>query len=289
MSTNGHSRDFESEADKARYDEVQALIRPNPLLQSMKAKRLGLIFTMTICRSIEAVAMAKAAGYEGVSLNLEHERNGLGEAIDVCVAALGYGLTPVIIVPSLQSDWISRLLDNGAQAIIVPRTHNADMAREFVKYSKHRPLGERPLAYTPQLAYRIPDFRYAQQAANETTLTIPMIESVEGLQNCEEIAAVPGVDAIFIGAHDLSDDMGISGDFYNLKLQEAISRICTAAATASTAEKTVYIGIGGLEPYPDLFAKLRKAHENILFSNAGRDHLLLEQGMMASISKFREV
>lgn len=139
-------------------------------------------------------------------------------------------MSPVIIVPSLQNDWISRLLDNGAQGIIVsrhivkaerqvPRTNNASMARELVKFGKHRPLvsppaelsrangqGERPLAYNPQMQYRIPDFKWSQHFANETTLCIPMIETVEGLENCEEIAAVPGVDAIFVGAHDLSDE-----------------------------------------------------------------------------------
>jgi 2-keto-3-deoxy-L-rhamnonate aldolase RhmA len=56
------------------------------------------------------------------------------------------------------------------------------------------------------MQYRIPDFKHTQQAANDTTMCIPMIETVEGLENCEEIASVPGVDAIFVGTHDLSDE-----------------------------------------------------------------------------------
>lgn len=66
--------------------------------------------------------------------------------------------------------------------------------------------GERPLAYTPQMQYTIYDFKATQEAANDTTLSCPMIETVEGVDNCEEIAAVPGIDMIFIGAHDLSDE-----------------------------------------------------------------------------------
>lgn len=115
-------------------------------------------------------------------------------------------IAPICIVPSLQSDWISRLLDNGAQGIIVPRVGTAEQAKLMVKYSKHRPLGERPLAFSPQLQYQIPDFAQAQEAQNATTITAPMIETVEGLGNVEAIAAVVGIDAIFVGVHDLSDE-----------------------------------------------------------------------------------
>ena len=97
------------------------------------------------------------------------------------------------------------------------------MARELVRFSKHRPLvsltvltdrngdltdlqGERPLSFTPQMQYQIPGFREAQYAQDSTTLTVPMIETVEGLENSEEIAAVPGVDMLFIGTFDLSDE-----------------------------------------------------------------------------------
>jgi 2-keto-3-deoxy-L-rhamnonate aldolase RhmA len=77
------------------------------------------------------------------------------------------------------------------------------MARLLVKYGKHRPLVS-TVAWGE--GYRIPDFKHTQQAANDTTMCIPMIETVEGLENCEEIASVPGVDAIFVGTHDLSDE-----------------------------------------------------------------------------------
>ncbi|GFZ43079.1 hypothetical protein JCM24511_00797 [Saitozyma sp. JCM 24511] len=289
MTVNGSSTlAFADEADRLKYEEVRAIARPNVMLEKMKAGGLALVHTMSIARSIEIVGMAKFAGYDGLSINLEHERNSFGETVDMCCAALMTGLTPVIIVPSLQSDWVSRMLDNGAQAIIVPRTNDAAMARLLVKYGKHRPLGERPLAYNPQMQYRIPDFKHTQQAANDTTMCIPMIETVEGLENCEEIASVPGVDAIFVGTHDLSDDMGIAGEFFNPKVQDAIGRICKAAQAASTPEKEIYVGLGGLDPYPDLFRKLRKLYPNIRFTNAGRDVIMLTQGMEAALSKFRD-
>lgn len=74
------------------------------------------------------------------------------------------------------------------------------------KYTTPTRQGERPLAFCAQLAFQIPSFELAQQAANASCMTIPMIESVKGLENCEPIAAVPGVDALFVGVHDLSDE-----------------------------------------------------------------------------------
>jgi 2-keto-3-deoxy-L-rhamnonate aldolase RhmA len=80
------------------------------------------------------------------------------------------------------------------------------MARQIVRFAKHRPLGERPLAFTPQMQYQIPHVGFVQAAQDATTLAIPMIETVEGLENCEEIAMVPGVDMLFVGTFDLSDE-----------------------------------------------------------------------------------
>lgn len=62
------------------------------------------------------------------------------------------------------------------------------------------------MSFTPQLNFEITNFQAALRAQNDTTMTIPMIETAEGVDNCEEIAAVPGVDMIFIGVHDLSDE-----------------------------------------------------------------------------------
>jgi hypothetical protein len=82
--------------------------------------------------------------------------------------------------------------------------------------------------------------------------------------------------------------MGIAGEFFNPKVQEGIGRICKAAQAASTPKKEIYVGLVGLDPYPDLFRKLRKLYPNIRFTNAGRDVIMLTQGMEAALSKFRD-
>lgn len=87
-----------------------------------------------------------------------------------------------------------------------PRVSDVETAKKLVDFSKYRPLGRRALAMTPQMQYQIPHIKQTMQASNDTILTVPMIETLEGLECVEEIAKVPGVDMLFVGAFDLSDE-----------------------------------------------------------------------------------
>ncbi|WOO76385.1 5-keto-4-deoxy-D-glucarate aldolase [Vanrija pseudolonga] len=266
-------------------DKVLPVLSRNPLKDRMHAGNFSPCYYIQMVSSPEVLNLAKLAGYHATVLNLEHHKTGIETASDICLAALNRGIAPICIVPSLQNDWISRLLDNGAQGIIVPRVGTADMAREMVRFGKHRPLGERPLAFSPQLQFQIPDFRQAQEAQNLTSIIAPMIETVEGLANVEEIAAVNGLDAIFVGVHDLSDDMGIGGEFSNPRIYEALSKICRAAAANG-----LYVGFGGLEWRPDLIGRLRKDFgSTVAFGIAGRDGVFLLNGMREVVKRFQDV
>ena len=83
---------------------------------------------------------------------------------------------------------------------------DAATARKMVELSKYRPVGKRPLCNTPQAQYSMTNYHAIMDVLNENTLTIPMIETLEGLENCEEIARVPGVDMLFVGTWDLSEE-----------------------------------------------------------------------------------
>lgn len=80
------------------------------------------------------------------------------------------------------------------------------MAQKLVDCSKYRPVGKRALAMTPQMQYEIPHIKETMEVSNDATLTVPMIETIDGLENVEEIVAVDGVDMLFVGAFDLSDE-----------------------------------------------------------------------------------
>ncbi|KAI5480290.1 aldolase [Pseudohyphozyma bogoriensis] len=263
----------------------------NPLKDEMEKDRLAYSFGLQTCLNTEMAVIAKEAGYHAILMNLEHSRTGLETMSYMATACLATGIAPIIVVPAGTSEWISRGLDAGAQGIIVPRTGTEQMAKDLVKYAKYRPLGERPLAETPAQRY-MPSmpFKEVMQVTNERVLAMPMIETVEGLENVEAIAAVPGVDVLFVGTFDLSDDMGIVGEYDNPKLRAALDRICKAAQAAT--EKNgykVYVGFGGLEWRPDLMKHLASTYDNVRYVMAGRDSTVLIKGTRAQGSAMKEI
>jgi 2-keto-3-deoxy-L-rhamnonate aldolase RhmA len=98
--------------------------------------------------------------------------------------------------------WCKKVLDAGAMGLVLPRVESAEMAKEAVRLMKYPPKGERGAG--PRLAaFRDPDYF---KTANDEILVIPMIESVKGVENLDEIFSVEGVDACFVGPSDLSLD-----------------------------------------------------------------------------------
>ena len=115
--------------------------------------------------------------------------------------------------------------------IVTPRVETAEMAEEMVRWMKYPPWGERGAG--PRLAaFRNPDYF---STANEETLVIPMIETVKGVENIDEIFSVKGVDACFVGPSDLSLDMGIHRQFKSDEFISTLDRIVEAGRTHGVA------------------------------------------------------
>nr|WP_325253523.1 aldolase/citrate lyase family protein [Amylibacter sp.] len=171
-----------------------------------------------------------AVGCEFVFVDMEHS----GFSFETCVQILrnlhGAGIATMLRVPSKSTHHLQRGADIGGQGIIAPMINTAKEARDCVAAIKFEPTGKRGVA----LGIAHNDFRRqpvvdAMDEANEKTGLIALIETAEGLKNCEEISAVPGLDAIWIGHLDLSASLGIPGQFDNPIFTSSISRIMNAA------------------------------------------------------------
>ncbi|WVF69041.1 hypothetical protein IAT40_003815 [Kwoniella sp. CBS 6097] len=195
-------------------------------------------------------------------------------------AALNLGLTPIVRVPANTSDWISRTLDGGAQAIIVPHVNSAAEAANVVKYARFAPLGERSATGTmPMLRYANVPAKYANPVCNELVTVICMIETERALEDVDSIAAVPGVDVLLIGCGDLTSDMGIPGDMGNPRVEAAFERVSAAAKKASVKGRLVSVGFGGLHNRLNLVEKFAKKLDNARFVMAGADNTFLLQAI----------
>ncbi|KAI5480301.1 hypothetical protein MNV49_001260 [Pseudohyphozyma bogoriensis] len=261
----------------------------NKAKDEMEAGRIASMFGVGTCINPEIAKMAAVAGFPAVYMNLEHWSVGLENMQNMCIGALNSGITPIVVTPDGSSAWVSRALDCGAMGVIVPRSETVEQVKEIVKYSKFRPIGERPLSTAYMMRYsRVPSLaKEFQDIINERILTMPMIETVLGLENVEAIAAIPGVDCLFVGSWDLLDDMGHAGEYDNPKLLEAYEKIAAAADKASVNGRKVFVGCGGLEPRPDIIRILTKKHPCIRLFMAGRDSVALLNGMKAEVAGFK--
>jgi 4-hydroxy-2-oxoheptanedioate aldolase len=146
-------------------------------------------------------------GWDWVCVDMQHGLIGYDQAANM-LQALAITQTPAWVrVPWNQPDYIMKMLDAGAQGIIVPMVGTAEQAREAVQAVKYPPLGSR--SWGPIRA-SLDVTGYNPQIANDHTVLAAMIETVEGVKNMDEIMAVEGVDAIYVGPSDLGLTHGMT-------------------------------------------------------------------------------
>jgi 2-keto-3-deoxy-L-rhamnonate aldolase RhmA len=166
-------------------------------------------------------------GFDALYIDLEHNPTSLETAAAICIAAIGLGITPIARV-FLQD--AARILDCGAQGVIVPHVNNAAEARAIVDACRFAPLGHRSAAATlPSLGYAALSQPEICRTLNQETLLMAMIETPEAVANAHAIAAVEGIDVLHIGSTDLSTEMGIPGDYKHERMREAFESVASAA------------------------------------------------------------
>lgn len=170
-------------------------------------------------------------GLDYVILDNEHSPVEAETSMEMIRAAELFGMTPIVRVRETSRPAIMKVLDVGAQGIIIPNVHSVAQVDEIVSYAKYQPIGKRGFAASRKdgWGFDAPDGVAAKMAYfNENTLVIPQCETRGALDAVEQIAAHPGVDGIFTGPYDLSIAMGMPGEFDRPEFQAALDRIVTA-------------------------------------------------------------
>lgn len=175
--------------------------------------------------STELVEIIGLAGYDYVLLDGEHG-GALTRLPELLLAADAAGLTSIVRVPDHSRGMLLPPLELGAGGLQVPFVNTAAQARAIVQETKYPPHGGRGLSGVSRAAhYGCVDGRSYRRDANRETLLIAQIETGEGMANAAEIAAVPGIDAIFIGPADLAQSLGHPTDRLAPVTIAAIKRI----------------------------------------------------------------
>jgi len=171
----------------------------------------------------------KSAGCEFALFDLEHS----GFGFETVKSAIRYfeaaGVAPIVRVPSKEYHHIARACDMGAEGLMVPMVGTAAEAKSIADSMKYHPAGKRGVAL--QVAhdrYRSGAVTDKLKAANEFTTLFCQIETAEGVANADAIAAVNGVDCLWVGHFDLSVSLGIPGQFDHPKFKESIEKVVAA-------------------------------------------------------------
>ncbi len=170
-----------------------------------------------------------AAGVEFVFLDMEQTAFDMYDIKRLVAYMRAAGLPTMVRGPSLESHDFSRVMDAGADALVVANVDNPEIVRRGLDALKFPPAGKRPVS--GQMAhdrYRPGNLAEMIRDTNERTALIVMIETVEGLEKVDEIAAVDGVDCLWIGHYDLSTWLGVPGEFEHPVFLRAQDKIVAA-------------------------------------------------------------
>lgn len=214
----------------------------NRALERLATGEVALGVGVRLARSVEIAKMMRASDFDWLFIDLEHGSLSLETVSQISIAAADNGIAPIVRVPTGQWDIASRALDSGALGIVMPHVDTEADAREAVHFLRFPPVGHRAtLGGLPHYDYeRVPASRVAEEV-NAATLIAVMIESPEAVENAAAIAAVDGVDVLFIGVNDLAQGMGLSGQLDHPKVVDAVAAVGAAAEKAGK-----YAGIGGI-------------------------------------------
>ena len=170
------------------------------------------------------------AGCRFVLYDMEHTGLGFETLKWLFASCRGLPIEPMVRVPRGEYTWLARALDLGARGVMIPMVESAEHAQAIVQACRYPPHGRRGAAFGfAQCDYQGGDVGQKIRAYNERTLIIAQIETERGLERVEEIAAVDGIDVLWVGHFDLSNFMGIPAQFNDPRFDAAMRKVAQVA------------------------------------------------------------
>ena len=189
------------------------------------------------------------AGFDFLVLDAEHGFFSIESIEAMVIAAEGAGIPAIVRVPSCLAAEVGRSLDAGAAGILFPRGDGRATVHAAIESAKYPAAGKRGLGGVRANRYgTVPLDRFVQEA-NERTAIIVQIETGGALQELESIAAEPDLDVLFVGPNDLTQALGVPGQYADPRYKEAVERI---ARQARGSRKAAGIMLGRSDQILDL-------------------------------------
>ncbi|MGD9857239.1 MAG: HpcH/HpaI aldolase/citrate lyase family protein, partial [Planctomycetaceae bacterium] len=172
---------------------------------------------------------------------LEHNPTNTASLLAQLIAARAGGTASLVRIPNHDAGWVKRVLDCGAEGIILPRAYTAKEAAEFVSACRYPPMGTRGFGPRRPMQYgRLPQKEYLAQA-NRDVFVVVQVETVELVAELDDVLRIDGLDSLVLGPQDLSGSMGRLGETTHPELVAMMKQV---AAKAKAAGKFIGSGLG---------------------------------------------
>jgi len=226
------------------------------------------------------IPVLRNAGCEWVVLDMEHSGAGIDTIKQQIAYARGLDIAVWVRVPEKSYAAVATILDAGARGIMVPMLETVEQAQDLVRWARYRPEGERGCAFgMAHDGYDAADPGATMRTANDEIVLIGLIETVQGIERCEEIMAVPGLDVGWLGHYDLTNDMGITAQFEDPRFVASAERLAKACAAAGKTAGTLDVNLAYMR------AQMARGYRVLGFAT---DVMAMRSGYQQGLAALRE-
>lgn len=225
---------------------------------------------LQVYRSPEICRAFAAAGFDYVFIDMEHGSYDLETVQDMIKVAVDNGITPIVRVAELLYSLVCRLLDAGAEGIILPRVEDPKLLAQAVSWMRFPPLGARGYGVNPtMIGYEARGFPEIIDHLNRNIVSVVQFETTHAMERADELLSVPGLDIVMVGPADLSISLGVPGQFEHPLLVSTVDRLIEQCVRHNV--------VPGIQTRSTAMAKFW-AERGMRFVGAGAEHgLLLEK------------
>ncbi len=247
-------------------------------IDRQRLKRQLLAGTFLNLGSPAAVEVAAALDFDWLLIDLEHGNGSLADLRNMLLACRGSKASPIVRLRSVNADDVKFVMDSGAAGIMFPFVNSVEEAQRAVEYIKYPPIGKRGVAGIIRATNYGVDWKNYFETANANSLVVVQIETPEAVACSAEIAAVEGVDVLFVGPLDLSVNLGCPNDFTTDRFVAALKRVITVCKTTNK--------VAGILSRPQLLEQHKEMGFNFLA--LGSDTGAISTGLQQSLADLRK-
>jgi len=217
---------IELSSDHHVLREWEHFMKKNRVKQALREGKTVIGTMITEFRTPEIARMMAAAGFDFIFIDTEHSPFTLETVVDIVRACRAVDLVCLVRVPDAEYHLIARALDAGADGLMIPRVETREVVEQIIQAAKYPPWGVRGYGLRAITTnYEKAEVGDWIEWLNENTMIVIQIERKRAIENVDQLVSVRGVDAAFIGPHDLSISLGVPGQFDHPRMVEAIQRV----------------------------------------------------------------